>query len=153
MSLSQSGNKSVQTNSSLLREKPAIGWFPKVVAVLGALLLIAGALIALFHPVMLVSPHDEINGAVHIYAGYLAARNLAMAIMLLAALGFAAKRLLNNLLLLVSLVQFLDAVIDVVEGRLPVAIGVMILAVLFAAASASLSGYPFWQIRAWNETD
>ena len=95
VSLSQSGDKSVQTNSSLLREKPAIGWFPKVVAVLGALLLITGALIALFHPVMLGSPHDEINGAVHIYAGYLAARNLAMAIMLLAALGFAAKRLLT----------------------------------------------------------
>jgi hypothetical protein len=149
----QSGNKSVPTTSSLLREKPAIGCFPKGVAVLGALLLITGALIALFHPVMLVSPRDEINGAVHIYAGYLASRNLAMAIMLLAALGFAAKRLLNNLLLLVSLVQFLDALIDVVEGRLPVAIGVMILAVLFSAASASLSGYPFWQIRAWNETD
>jgi hypothetical protein len=149
----QSGNKSVQTTSSLLGEKPAIGWFPKVVAALGALLLLAGTLIALLHPVTLVSPHDEINGAVHIYAGYLACRNLAMAIMLLAALGLAAKRLLNNLLLLVSLVQFLDALIDVVEGRLPVAIGVMILAVLFSAASASHSGYPFWQIRAWNETD
>jgi hypothetical protein len=149
----QSGSKSVQTTSSLLREKPVIGWFPKVVAVLGALLLITGALIALFHPVMLVSPHDEINGAVHIYAGYLAARNLAMAILLLAALGLAAKRLLNHLLLLVSLVQFLDAVIDVVEGRFPVAVGVMILAVLFSAPSASLSGYPFWQIRAWKETD
>jgi hypothetical protein len=149
----QSGNKSVQTTSSLLREKAAIGWFPRVVAVLGALLLITGALIALFHPIMLVSAQDEINGAVHIYAGYLASRNLAMAIMLLAALGFAAKRLLNNLLLLVSLVQFLDALIDVVEGRLPVAIGVMILAVLFSAASASLSGYPFWQIRTWNETN
>ena len=153
MSSSQSANKSVQTNSSLLREKSAIGWFPKVVAVFGALLLIAGAVIALFHPVMLVSPHDEINGAVHIYAGYLAARNLAIAIMLLAALGFAAKRLLNNLLLLVSLVQFLDAVIDVGEGRLPVAIGVMILAVLFSAASASLSGHPFWQVSAWKEAD
>jgi hypothetical protein len=90
-----------------------------VVAALGALLLITGAIIALFHPVELVSPHDEINGAVHTYAGYLAARNLAMAIMLLAALGFAAKRLLNNLLLLVSLVQFLDALIDVGEAACP----------------------------------
>jgi hypothetical protein len=149
----QSGNKSVQTNSYLAREKSAIGWLPKVIAVLGALLLIAGALIALFHPVMLVSAHDEINGAVHIYAGYLASRNLAMAVMLLAALGLSAKRLLNNLLLLVSLVQFLDAVIDVVEGRLPVAIGVMSLAVLFFVASGSLSGYPFWKIRAWKESD
>jgi hypothetical protein len=29
----------------------------------------------------------------------------------------------------------------------------MILAVLFSAASASLSGYPFWQTHAWSETD
>ena len=149
----QSGNKSVQTNSFLVREKSAIGWLPKVIAVLGALLLIAGALIALFHPVMLVSAHDEINGAVHIYAAYLASRNLALAVMLFAALGLGAKRLLNNLLLLVSLIQLLDAVIDVVEGRWPVATGVMILAVLFFVASGSLSGYPFWKIHAWKESD
>src|SRR5450631_3098515 len=133
--------------------KVEIPWWVRLIVILGAILTTMGAVIALVHPEMLVSPHDEINGAVHIYAGYLAARNLAMAIMLLAALGFAAKRLLNNLLLLVSLVQFLDALIDVGEGRLPVAIGVIILAVLFSAASASLSGYPFWQIRAWKETD
>jgi hypothetical protein len=149
----QSGNKSVQTDSSLVREKSTIGWLPTLTAVLGALLLLAGALIALFHPVMLVSARDEINGAVHIYAGYLASRNLAMAVMLLAALGLAAKRLLNNLLLLVSLVQFLDAVIDAVEGRLAVATGVMILAVLFFVASGALSGYPVWKIHAWKESD
>ena len=34
---------------------------------------------------MLVSPHDEINDAVHIYAGYLASRNMALAVMLIAA--------------------------------------------------------------------
>jgi hypothetical protein len=149
----QSGNKSVQTNSSLVKENSAIGWLPKVIAVLGALLLTAGALIALFHPVMLVSAHDEINGAVHIYAGYLASRNLAIAVMLLAALGLAAKRLLNNLLLLVSLVQLLDAVVDIVEGRWPVATGVMILAALFLVASGSLSGYPFWKVQVWKESD
>jgi hypothetical protein len=133
MSAFQSG-KSVQTNSSVTKQQPAISWLPKVIAVLGALLLIAGALIALFHPVMLVPPYDEINGAVHIYAGYLASRNLAMAVMLLVALAVPAKRWLNNLLLLLSLVQFLDAVIDVVEGRWPVAIGVMLLALVFLFA-------------------
>jgi len=103
-----------------------------------------------------LSPHlpDITRCAASATASAMIEPNLvALAIMLLAALGFAAKRLLNNLLLLVSLVQFLDALIDVGEGRLPVAIGVIILAVLFSAASASLSGYPFWQIRAWKETD
>jgi hypothetical protein len=73
--------------------------------------------------------------------------------MLFAALGLGAKRLLNNLLLLVSLIQLLDAVIDVVEGRWPVAAGVVVLAVLFFGASGSLSGYPFWKIHAWKESD
>jgi len=149
----QSDNKSVQVHSAFAREKSAIDWLPKVIAALGALLLIAGALIALFHPVMLVSAQDEINGAVHVYAGYLASRNLALAVMLLAALSLGAKRLLNNLLLLVSLIQLLDAVIDVVEGRWPVAIGVAVLAVLFFVASVSLSGFPFWKTRAWKESD
>ena len=153
MSAYQSGNKSVQANSPLAREKSANAWLPKVIAALGTLLLIAGALIALFHPVMLVSPRDEINGAVQVYAGYLASRNLAVAFMLLAALGFGAKRLLSYLLLLLSVIQLLDAVIDVVEGRWPVAAGVMVLAVLFFIASGSLSGYPFWKIHTWKESD
>jgi hypothetical protein len=146
----QSDNENVQKNSALVTEKSAIGWFARLIAALGALLLLSGALIALFHPAMLVSAHDEINGAVHIYAGYLASRNLALGVMLLAALALGAKRLLNYMLLLLSLIQFLDAVIDVVEGRWPVAVGVTILAVLFFVASGSLSGYPFWKTHAWK---
>jgi len=148
MSVSESGSKGVPANSSLGSEKSAIGWWPKAIAVLGALLLTAGAVIALFHPVLLVSTQDEINGAVHVYAGYLASRNLALAIMLLVALGFGAKSMLNNLLLLVALIQLLDAVMDVIEGRWPVATGVVVLAVLFFIASGSLSPYPFWKTRA-----
>ena len=125
----------------------------KAIAVLGALLLAAGAVIALFHPVMLVSAHDEINGAVHIYAGYFASRNVALAIMVVAALCFGGKGMLNDLLLLVALIQLLDAVMDVVEGRWPVATGVVGLAVLFLIASASLAGYPFWKIHAWRRSD
>jgi hypothetical protein len=150
MSAHESGSKRVQANSSLVREKSAIGWWPRAIAILGALLLAAGAVIALFHPAMLVSGRDEINGAVHIYAGYLASRNLALAIMLVAALLFGAKGMLSNLLLLVALIQLLDAVMDVIEGRWPVAAGVAVLAVLFFIASGSLSVYPFWKIRAWK---
>jgi len=146
-------NKSVQTNSSLVREKSAIDWLAKVIAAFGALLLIAGALIALFHPAMLVSPRDEINGAVHTYAGYLASRNLALAIVLLAALSLGAKRLQSNLLLLLSLIQLLDAALDVVEGRWPVAMGVVVLAVLFLVASGSVSGFPFWRMRTWKDSN
>ncbi len=42
----------------------------------------AGGVIALVNPAMLASPHDQINGAIHIYAGYLASRNLCIAAVL-----------------------------------------------------------------------
>jgi hypothetical protein len=131
MSAYEPGSKLVQANSSVISDKSAIGRGPKAIAMLGAPLLAAGAVIALFHPVMLVSGHDEMNGAVHIYAGYFASRNVALAIMVVAALCFGGKGMLNDLLLLVVLVQVLDAVMDVVEGRWPVATGVVGLAVLF----------------------
>jgi hypothetical protein len=153
MSEYESGNKSVEANPPSFGEDSAIRWWLKAIAILGALLLAAGAIIALFRPVMLVSPHDEINGAVHIYAGYLASRNLSLAIMLLTAVGFGAKRMLNSLLLLIALIQLLDAVIDAVEGRWPIVPGVAILALLFFTASAFLSGHPFWKVQAWRQTD
>jgi hypothetical protein len=153
MSAYEPGSKRIQANSWMVSDKSAIARLPKAIAVLGALLLTAGAVLALFYPVMLVSAHDEINGAVHIYAGYLASRNLALAIMMVAALCFGAKGMLNNLLLLVAFIQLLDAVMDVVEGRWPVATGVVVLAALFFIASGSLSGYPFWKIHAWKGTD
>ena len=153
MSVYEPGSKRVKTKSSLVTDESAIGRGPKATAVLGALLLAVGAVIALFHPVMLVSAHDEINGAVHIYAGYFASRNLALAIMVVAALCFGGKGMLSDLLLLVALIQLLDAVMDLVEGRWPVATGVVGLAVLFLIASGSLSGYPFWKIQAWKRSD
>jgi hypothetical protein len=149
----KSGLKTVNKNASSFGENSAIRLLPKAIAILGALLLVAGAIIALFRPGILVSPHDEINEAVRIYAGYLASRNLSLAIMLLAALGLGAKRMLNSLLLLIALIQSLDAVIDAVEGRWPIVPGVAFLALLFFTAAAFLSGHPFWQTQAWKQTD
>ena len=99
----------------------------------------------------LVSPHDEINGAVHIYAGYLASRNLGLAILLLAAMSLRARGTLNTLMLLTAFIQVLDAGIDCVEGRWAVVPGVVVLGLLFFAGSAWLSGYPFWRIEAWRQ--
>jgi hypothetical protein len=64
-----------------------IAWWLRAVVILGALLMAAGTVLALIRPAMFVSPHDEINEAVHIYAGYLASRNMALAIMLIVFLG------------------------------------------------------------------
>jgi len=139
------------TNAVASLDAPApIGWWLRAVVILGALLMATGALLALIHPAMLVSPHDEINGAVHIYAGYLASRNMAMAIMLIALLSLSAKRALSNLMFLVALVQLLDACIDCAEARRPIVPGVIFLGLVFLFAASRLSTYPFWKSEFWT---
>ncbi len=108
-----------------------------------------GGIIALVNPVMLVSPHDQINGAVHIYAGYFACRNLCIAAMLLVSLAMRS-RVLAQLMLLTAFIQIVDAVLDCMEGRWLIVPGVLILAILFFLAAARLSGHPFWRAQAWR---
>jgi hypothetical protein len=152
MSECESGNNNILSSiRPLLSGSAVLPWWLRTIVVLGSLLLATGALIALFHPVLLVSPHDEINEAVHTYAGYLASRNLGLAIMLLAAMTLRAKGMLNSLMLLTALIQVLDAGIDCVEARWAIVPGVVVFAVIFFVGSAWLSGYPFWRIEAWRQ--
>ena len=111
----------------------------------GALLLGAGGIIALVRPEMLISPQAEMNSAARVYAGYLVSRNLALAIMLLAALGTGARQALSGLLALAALVQFIDMVLDAAEGRIALVPGVIALGVLFSLAAARMCGRPFWK--------
>lgn len=127
-----------------------IAWWLRILVVLGALLTALGAVIALVHPAMLVSPHDEINGAVRIYAGYLAARNLALAVMLIGLLLAGARRGLANLMVLVGFIQLLDICMDLAEGRWAVAPGVFVFGVVFLIAASRLIGDPFWRIEFWT---
>ena len=124
------------TSASPFSSRSGFPWWVQTIVILGAALLAAGAMIALIHPVLLVSPHDEINGAVRIFAGYLFSRNIALAILLLAALLARAKEILNGLLILNAFVQLFDAIMDFAEGRWPIVPGVLILAVLFDARTA-----------------
>jgi hypothetical protein len=122
----------------------------RLIVILGAMLNVLGAVIALVHPAMLVSPHDEINRAVQIYAGYMAARNLALAFMLVALLVVGARRSLGNLMVLVGLIQLLDGCMDVYEGRWAVVPGVLVFGLIFLIGATRLSdGNSFWKIRAW----
>ncbi len=110
----------------------------------------AGGIIALLNPAMLVSPNDSINNAVHVYAGYLASRNLCLAAMLLVLLAMRSTRALGNLVLLTAFIQLVDAAIDCAEGRWPIVPGVLVLDLFFFLAAAKLSGYPFWRVEAWR---
>ena len=128
-----------------------IVWWVRLIVVLGALLTAAGAVIALTYPAMLVSPRDEINGAVRILAGYLAARNLGLAGALLALLAIRAKRALGQLLALFGFIQFIDTAIDCFEERWTVVPGVLILGTVFLLGAARLSAHPLWKRQAWTE--
>jgi hypothetical protein len=58
-------------------------WWVTAIVILGSLLLIVGAMIALLRPQMLLSPDQPVTPAVRVYAGYLVSRNLALVLMLL----------------------------------------------------------------------
>ena len=121
-----------------------------IAVILGALLMLAGGVIAIIRPEMLVSPHDEINGAVRIYAGYLTSRNVTLAVMLLVMLGLRARKALSNLMVLTGFIQLLDAGIDCVERRWPIVPGVLVFGVVFLLGASRLRGYPFWRRQAWE---
>lgn len=106
-----------------------------MVAFLAAILMGAGAVIALVRPEMLVAKGADITEPVRVYAGYLVSRNLAIAVCLLVALAMKARNALPAFLALTALVQLLDSVLDAVEDRWPLVPGVLILGLVLAAAA------------------
>ncbi len=136
-------------NDARVSTDQPISWWLRLVVLLFAGLFAAGAVIALVHPAMLVSPNDQITGAVRIFAGYMAARNLALGLMLVAMLAMKARRLLGGLMVLSGLIQILDACIDSFEGRWAVAPGVLVLGVICLFVAARLCGSPFWRAKSW----
>jgi hypothetical protein len=138
---------------NLDEKAPLPKWLPLIV-VPGALLLAAGASIALLNPAMLVSPGTEINSAVHVYAGYLVARNLALALLLLVTLSMGARRSLSTLMVLTAVIQVLDAAMDIVERRWPLIPGLLVFAGLFLFGAARITGgSPIWRAAAWRDAE
>jgi hypothetical protein len=125
------------------------GWVVASVVV-GALLMGAGAAIALVRPAMLVAPNAEITAAVRVYAGYLVSRNLALAVMLLAMLAVRARRVLSSLMVLTAFIQVFDAGMDALEGRWAIVPGVSIFAIVFFLGAARINGRPLWKVATWR---
>lgn len=122
----------------------------KVVVMAGVLLSAMGGLLALMKP-DLIAPGAAINGAVHIYAGYFAARSFAVAMMLLVLLAVGARRALGHMMLLFALIQIFDVGMDCAEARWTVLPGVVVLGILFTLGAGRLSGFPFWKVAAWRD--
>ncbi len=142
-------DEGVLPGSSGRIDRPIPWWLCAIVAV-GAVLMVVGAVLALVRPGMLASPHDEINGAVHIYAGYVASRNLAIGLLLLATLILRFRGALSSLMVLYAFIQFIDVGIDCLEGRWVIIPGILILGLAFLFGSSRVAGYPFWKLERWK---
>ncbi len=132
---------SVKTNDPPAAAVPAsaasdVSLWVKILAIVGALLLGAGAAIAYTNPGMLLAPHAPVSEGVRIYAGYLVSRNAALALGLVGAVLFRLRTLLGTMLLLVGSIQIFDACIDAVESRWTLVPGVTVLGILFLLGAA-----------------
>ena len=126
-----------------------VSWWVRAVVILGAFLMGAGAILALGDPAMLVGRASEMNSAAQVFAGYFAARNLALALLLLVLAILRANRALGHILALTGLIQIVDCILDCAEGRWTIAPGVLVLGALFLLAASSLCRQPFWRRQAW----
>lgn len=92
------------------------------------------------------------NDAAYVYAGYLISRNLALAIVLLVLLAMGAKRMLAGVMVLVALIQLIDAVVDVTTGRAALLPVILLLGAAFLIGASRLLNQPFWNVAAWRDS-
>ena len=116
-----------------------IPWWVGTVVIAGAFLSGMGALLALMNPGSLTSPGDQINHAVHIYAGYMASRNLVLACVLVAFLAMRARQSLATTMMIMGFIQVVDACIDCTEARWQLVPLVLLIGAAFLAGSVRLS--------------
>jgi hypothetical protein len=88
---------------------------------------------------MLAGSGADIGPAARVFAGYLVSRNMVIAATLLGASIVRARTALSVTLLLTALVQFLDAVMNCVEGRWPLVPVVAVLGILFLFGAFRMS--------------
>jgi hypothetical protein len=96
--------------------------------------------IALVHPALLLVPGERMNQAARVYADYLVARDLAVAIVLGVLPAMRVRRMLAGLLVLTALIQLLDAGLDAATGRLTLVPGLLVLTVTFLVGAGRLCG-------------
>lgn len=146
-------NPSVQSQTDDLKTPQSVVHFPLwvfIVVILGALLTITGAVISKVDPTLLTngSPMTE---AARVYADYLFARNLALAVMLLFLLVVKARRMLAGFMVLVAFIQIVDVGDDLARGALLLVPGLLLFAIVFLVGAWRLFGQAFWHVDAWHD--
>ena len=138
------------SDSERLTGGPSYPWWLYLVIYFGSFLLIAGALIALIDPMLLVGPGQQLTVGVKIYAGYLVSRNLTIGLLLLFAERMNARASLCTLMLATALIQFVDGVIDLIEQRWTIIPVVLAIGTAFLIGARRVAGNSLWRPGSWD---
>ncbi len=123
-----------------------------IVVILGALLTTTGAVISKVDPTLLTNGRVTTE-AVRVYADYMFARNLALAVMLLFLLGVRARRMLAGFMILIALIQVFDVVDDLARGAFLLVPGLLVFAIVFLIGAWKLFGQAIWHIEVWRDAE
>ena len=146
----QSDGSEQTDNLRIPRSVQHIPLWVTIVVILGAILTATGAVISKVDPTLLTngSPMTE---AARVYADYLFARNLPLALMLLFLLAVRAQRMLAGFMVLTALIQFVDVINDLARGAVVLVPGLLVFAIVFLIGAWQLFGQAFWHVDAWRE--
>jgi hypothetical protein len=121
-----------------------------IVVILGALLTAAGAVISKVDPTLLTNG-SHMTDAAWVYADYMFARNLPLAVLLLLLLAVKARRMLAGFMVLTALIQLVDVINDLVRGAFVLVPGLLVFAIVFLIGAWQLFGQAVWHVDAWRE--
>ena len=121
-----------------------------IVVILGALLTATCAIISKVDPTLLTNG-SPMTDAARVYADYLFARNLPLAVMLLFLLAVNARRMLAGFMVLTAFIQLVDVINDLARGAFLLVPGLIIFAAVFVIGAWQLFGQAIWNVEAWRE--
>ena len=121
-----------------------------IVVIIGALLTATGAVISKVAPTLLTNGSPIIDAA-RVYADYMFARNLSLAVMLLLLLALRAPRMLAGFMVLTALIQLVDVIDDLARGAFLLVPGLLVFAIVFLVGASRLFGQAVWRVDTWRE--
>jgi len=146
-------NPSIPSQADDLKTPQSAARFPlwvSIVVILGMLLTITGALISKLDPTLLTNG-TPMTEAARVYADYLFARNLALAVMVLLFLAIRARLMLAGFMVLTALIQLIDVGDDLARGEWLLVPGLLVFAIVFLLGAWRLFGRAVWHVDAWRE--
>lgn len=141
--------KELKTPSSVVKRIP---WWVTIAVILGALLTITGAVISKVSPTMLTDG-SPMTASLQVYADYVFARNLPLAVMLLLLLATRARRMLAGFMVLVAFIQIVDVFNDLARGDFLLIPGLLVFAIVFLLGAWQLFGQAIWHRDAWRDPE